>query len=78
MPGSLSWAASTATDPEPAPTSQTTPPGGDGELRQGDGPDLGLGDETALGRLWAKASSGLPKRRGRAARRVDPAGPACD
>ena len=49
MPGSLSRAASMATEPEPAPMSQTTLPGWIASLGQGDGAHLGLGDQAALG-----------------------------
>ena len=77
MPGSLSWAASMATEPEPAPMSQTTLPGGMASWARAMARTSACVIRPLLGRLWAKTSSGLPKRRSRPAAPGDPAGPAC-
>src|SRR5258708_1146166 len=65
MPGSLSRAASTATEPEPAPTSQTTQPASMASCARAMARTSACVIRPLLGRLWAKTSSGLPKRRRR-------------
>ena len=78
MPGSPSWAASMATEPEPAPMSQTTLAGWIVELRQRDGAHLGLRDQAALGPALREDVVGIAEAaKSRRPSPADPAGPAC-